>query len=590
VRRAGLWLLVLPAIAFAMDPYNYLAFKNLSDAQHPLLFYVDNRSGNPAGVDVNQVKNAADSAWAAWNAVSCAVPKSQDQGFTGTTVPSPSNPYDIYNVTPVFITDTNDPYFDTVFGFDLSAVTLPLQYAGVLQACDIYLNGTDRQWSTGLPVPPGSLDVQTVMLHEAGHCLGLDHQPNYPESVMQGDVLPGVENRMLSATDDDILCQRYPISNGVGSPCTGAGTCGSTVPGIACVTQVITGQPTHQFCTVGCDTGTGAGCDVPFTCQPSTAFAGHNGACLLPGTSVTPIGKACDPTMPMVDCQSSVALCKAQTGVYWQDGYCTQSCAAGQPACPAGSACITVNDAAGTNDICLQSCRVGFPDCRPGYTCALVSAQAGGVCIPRCFQDSDCGQGYSCRTCDGLCTLLNATTQVGDPCQLDTNCGFGQVCLPLTNYSVNRQCTLPCGTGCGGCPSDATCQPLPTANGQMFCLLNCTQQFDCPTGLMCQNLPTGRACMPPCNQDADCAVGLVCTGGTCIPPGGNTDAGCDLCPSGGGGGGAGGGGGHLTGHGGGATGGGGTDGGGGCGCGAVETAPLMLLGLLLRRRAWRRRP
>src|SRR5581483_4509055 len=124
-----------------------------------------------------------------------------------------------------------------------------------------------------------------------------------------------------------------------------------------------------------------------------------------------------------------------------------------------------------------QTCRVGSADCRPCYACALAmgSTAADGVCIPRCLTDADCAQGFTCRQCDGLCVELNnPTTEIGDPCGLDTDCGAGQVCLAMTSYSNERQCTLPCGTSCGGCPGGSTCQPVASAGNQMFCLRSCT--------------------------------------------------------------------------------------------------------------------
>jgi hypothetical protein len=231
-------------------------------------------------------------------------------------------------------------------------------------------------------------------------------------------------------------------------------------------------------------------------------------------------------------------------------------------------------------DQCLQSCRVGSADCRPGYACALPAGATGGVCVPRCQSDLDCGTGYSCRTCDGLCALLNSSNEVGDPCRVDTDCGFGQVCLTLGRNAAMKMCTTPCGQGCGTCPGSSTCHPIDSLGGAMACLRDCTSAFDCPMGEMCQNIPTGRACLPPCMSDIDCAVGLACIGGTCQPPNGGYDAGCDLCQS--------------------------DDSGtpfhphpkdaglgsgdaGGCGCGAGG-APWALLAVLFGRRSWRRRP
>ncbi len=570
------------ASAQGTTPYNYMPFKNFSDAANPFGYYVDSRNPTPAGVSVNDVKNAADSAWAQWNAVTCAVPKSTSLGFTGSTVPQPSDPYDTFNVTPVFITDMSDPYYSNAFSYDLSAVTLPLQYAGVLQQCDIYLNGVTRQWSTAVPVSDMSLDVESVMLHEEGHCLGIDHQPAYPESVMEGDVLPGTEARVLSPTDDDILCQRYPIADGIGSPCDADGGCGGN--GLGCVNQTIAGQSSARFCTNPCNLAANQACDLPLTCQPSNAFSGSSGACLRPGASETDVGAPC---MMDTDCTSSIGACQEEFqggsgSTYWLGGYCTQGCAQGDPDCPAGSTCTEVDTSAGAELVCLEACRLGEADCRLGYACAQPSGVTGGVCIPRCFSNADCASGTACRTCDGLCVNINSNAEDGAPCMADSDCGFSQQCLQIDSQSQVLLCSSPCGTGCSSCPSGSSCHPIPSAGNELFCLRDCNGEGTCPAGLQCANLPTGQGCTPPCSNDTECPLGTTCNGGVCRNPSMNADSGfCLLCPSGDDSG--------VTLHPNPPDSGSGNGGGGGCGCGASGQPMLAWLLLLLGRALWRRR-
>jgi hypothetical protein len=56
------------------------------------------------------------------------------------------------------------------------------------------------KWSVVLPTPSDSLDIQTVMLHEFGHWLDLDHSS--PPAVMQPFIDYGEARRTL--TQDDI--------------------------------------------------------------------------------------------------------------------------------------------------------------------------------------------------------------------------------------------------------------------------------------------------------------------------------------------------------------------------------------------------
>lgn len=54
-------------------------------------------------------------------------------------------------------------------------------------------------WSTATPTPPSALDVQTIMLHEFGHWLDLDH--SIPPAIMQPYVSYGEQRRVLTQDD-----------------------------------------------------------------------------------------------------------------------------------------------------------------------------------------------------------------------------------------------------------------------------------------------------------------------------------------------------------------------------------------------------
>ncbi|MBL8957317.1 MAG: matrixin family metalloprotease, partial [Myxococcaceae bacterium] len=263
----------------------YLPYKNLSDAQNPFPYWVDNRQAAPAGIAVAAVKTAADNAWGRWNAVSCAVPKAQGQGLALPTVPTPNDPYDLFNVTPVFVTSQAEMYYSNIFGPGVAAVTLPLQYSGVVEHCDVYLNATlGVPWSAMASTPANALDVETVMLHETGHCLGLNH-PNDRDSVMYATILPGQNQHTLSAFETNLLCERYPMAGAVGAPCPDGGGCAGTNK---CVTQAQVTGPPVKYCTRGCPTGVGHLCELPLVCVASGVFnPSFDGACVRPDMAVT---------------------------------------------------------------------------------------------------------------------------------------------------------------------------------------------------------------------------------------------------------------------------------------------------------------
>lgn len=577
--RAAFVLALLAAPAWAQ--YEYLDFKMINTAASPFEFWVDSRSQNPAGLAVASVQTAAQAAWDTWNQVQCATPRARFQGLTAGVVPDPESRYDVYSVTPVWLLDSADPDFRDILGpppFFVLSVAIPISVGGALKTCDVYLNGTEP-WSLVNPPPSTSLDLQTVLTHEAGHCLGLGHNGTFPDNdVMVEAVQPGELRRTLGPTDVTSLCQRYPLPGASTAPCLADGGCSS--PDLKCLAQPVTSGVSTSLCSKGCTVNAGAGaCDLPTSCQASPAFSPtFNGACLLPGSAVTQVGVPCtqDGT-----CGAPNSLClmpAQQTSgtVFWEAGYCTQNCAPGQPTCPPNSECI---DFGGGVERCLQNCRVGLSDCRPGYACVEVSTGTA-VCLPACKTNSDCADpiNFECRVCDGLCvSKQNPSGQIGDLCTVDDSCGPGQTC----EASLGGQCSRQCSRGCAACPNGSSCNA--TARG-LFCLRDCTGPGTCPVGLRCADTPTGKGCLPMCTSNLDCPVGQSCYFGECLTP--VEDAGCTtLCnrpdagrpivPTGDAG-----------------TGGGGGSGGCGCttGAGALPLVGFFLLALgLLRRNAWRRR-
>lgn len=571
-------LLALVAAAPAAGAYEYLDFKVINTQADPLGYYVDSRSSAPAGVALSAVQVAAETAWNTWNGVPCASPSAVFRGLTASVVPDPPNRYDVYSVTPVWLSNPQDPDFDDILGpapnFVLS-VAIPVSVGGVLKTCDVYLNGT-ASWSAGSTASPGYFDVQTVLLHETGHCLGLGHNGFYQRDVMYQSLGEGDFFRALGPDDVDSLCARYPLPGGETARCKSDGTCNG--PDLKCLPQPQTNGLSISLCSRGCAVGTNAGCPLPTSCQTSAAFApAFDGACLLPGSQVTPVGAPCD---GQSDCGPPNAQCFAPESqpsgtLFWEGGYCTQDCAPGQPPCPAGAECV---DFGGGYARCLQSCRVGLSDCRPGYACADLST-GNAVCLPACGANSDCADPthFDCRLCDGLCVpKQNPSGQVGDACQSNDSCGPGQTCEP----SLGWQCSRQCSRGCAVCPTGSSCNA--TSRG-LFCLRDCTGPGTCPSGLRCADTETGKGCLPACSTNNDCPVGQSCYAGECYSP--VEDAGCGtLCnrpdagrpivPS------------RDAGVGGG-------DGSGGCGCQPVGASPAWLaLGWLalgwFGRRAWRR--
>jgi hypothetical protein len=526
---AAIALLASTAASAQSATYAYLPFKMQSSAAQPFGWYLDSRIANPAGLSLSAVQASAQAAWTTWNNVSCALPKTQFLGLSGSVpIPNPTDAYDVYSTIAVWATSTGDSHYQRyLYGIpDIMAMGIPISYAGVLETCDVYLNAVNFQWSTTLPTATDFMDLQSVLLHEFGHCLGLDHHSFHPDDVMQPSIPKGTSRRTLTVADTGSLCDRNPVAGAVGAPCFADGGCGAD--GGTCVTQNVNSVP-KTFCSIGCNTGTGFVCELPLSCKAANFFAPtYTGACLMNDGSETDVGKACTADN---QCGSSAGLCKQPfQGIsgttFWQSGYCTQNCLPGRPPCPGGAACTTI---AVGDDICLAQCRVGYADCRPGYACAQTTN--GGVCVPECLNDLDCGDTsvWQCRTCDGLCIeKQNPSGQVGDVCTADSQCGPGQICGRFSASNNLRICTIGCARGCGVCPTGSACHPVGLKQ-ELYCLRSCSQGT-CAAGEQCAQLPTGRGCFPGCTFDGDCAVGMVCNPyGECVEFG-NGDGGCPFCP------------------------------------------------------------
>jgi hypothetical protein len=83
--------------------------------------------------------------------------------------------------------------------------------SGDITECDCVFNA-NKTWSTAAVTPPGQFDVETVMLHEFGHYLSLEHSS--APAVMQPNVSSGTQRRVLTADDINGIIAIYGPSTG----------------------------------------------------------------------------------------------------------------------------------------------------------------------------------------------------------------------------------------------------------------------------------------------------------------------------------------------------------------------------------------
>lgn len=78
----------------------------------------------------------------------------------------------------------------------------------VIQEADIRIDAANFQFSFDGTPASNELDLESIMVHELGHVLGLAHVLN-SKSVMQPSLLDGVERRKLGMTDEASLKCEY---------------------------------------------------------------------------------------------------------------------------------------------------------------------------------------------------------------------------------------------------------------------------------------------------------------------------------------------------------------------------------------------
>lgn len=196
---------------------------------------------------------------------------------------------------------------------------------GYIVDADVRFNAVGFRWD--LRGSAGSVDVQSLVAHEAGHFLGLGHTP--VGTAVMADTYAGGQRRALDPDDVAGVCALYPA--GAGRACSADGQC---FAGEQCVEGRCRVAPPDGG-------GTGAACRAPLDCL--------TGACLH-----TPSGN-----------------------------FCTQLCA-DDCTCPEGFACVTPR--ASSRRVCVPGANACAADAgarrggrfEGGCGCSAPGARASG--------------------------------------------------------------------------------------------------------------------------------------------------------------------------------------------------------------------
>lgn len=539
-------------------------------------YFIDGTRPTPGGIPLATVVSETQASYQRWEDVNCAYISFASQGQVA-AVGDLGRHDDTKSVMATFVEDRNDARYAEELGNGVAVgVALTYKVDGVIQGCDTTFNAASWRFST--TGAADAMDLASLFNHENGHCLGLDHVPEDTTSVLYPNVVNGELRRALSAHDIDNVCQLYPETGALGSPCSGS-SCGG---GLTCIDDPVQGG---RFCSQPCSATDPSACAAGFGCRASTAIPSATAACFPGAGDRSPvIGRACTDAAA---CRAANAVCLTEAQGY-PGGSCSESC--GDGTCARDAVCVSFS----TGSLCMGACSAtgAGGSCRDGYACNAYDAAGNGFCFPACSRDADCGTGRC--LCTGVCAPVgNPLSSIGSACRFNSDCSTGAFCIPATINGAGTgwasgYCASPCGGGqsCLLCPGGSTCV-VSGAEGQSYCLATCSDQLPCRDGYACIARGNTSVCMPGCTKDEECAVGLQCSRGACIRPG--SDGGgqpCVLCTSGGSVGGATGGG--SSGSTGGDT---GPAAPGGCGCTQASGAEavLTLCGALLALGARARR-
>jgi MYXO-CTERM domain-containing protein len=534
-----LFLAITTSIASRAHAYSTEGHHWPNTQGQPVVYRID-PAGTPDITDGSFIP-AVTAAFQAWQAVSCTSISFMQGDWMGPKMEANDG--------------LNHVFWKTQWTESPSDIALTYTYYrtadNVITDADITLNNVNWKFTTDQTMvgmgTPAKVDLQTVVTHEAGHFVGLDHSTD-PTAVMYGINNQPIK-RVLAEDDIKAICFLYPNgmpvpsmpgvppTNGgpVGAPCQRATDCTSAL----CVND---GSIMRVYCSQMCTlTQTGA-CPSGFTCTQTP----QGNFCLIPNT----IDEMCDPCRSGQQCSSG--YCVSVPEFNQNMGFCTRPCdpTPGQPAqCPSGYSCTAVEGQTGgactpNTGVCEPVGRGGqdqtcFPDgsCKSGFDCVEYYPNSGlKYCYFACdpmFAGSSCNQGGGTR-----CTPVAMMTNV-DVC-FDV-VGPGQRCIPAIcdntsfcaydeNMGISSAlCYRVCNNGVSDCPAHEQCMGfagLPNLcvplDGFKYEGEPCQSDSECRSRL-CRTYGQNSVCTSMCSITSSVACG---PGLRCLPPTGQTQGFC----------------------------------------------------------------
>lgn len=352
---AGVLCLSLPCFAFELTGFQWI---------RTVPYEVNVDSSEELGRDTT-LSVIADS-YASWRAPSCS---DFDYSFEGET----SDDYQTGDQINTLVWRYNGSSFPRELGgASTIGVTLSSAYGGRAIDGDIVFNGIDHTWVIGAN-RYGEVDAQSIITHEVGHQLGLDHSP-YQSATMYAAYLGGNGSASLSNDDISGVCNLYPSGEQpscsddgdcpgsevcAGGSCVAGeeqgsggigGACGQNNPcdnGLFCVVD----QRGNAFCTREC----GGGCPMGWSCQQVSFGQQRASICLEDEDDTVGTGEFGDPCSGGYNCGSGFCVSDGD------DSFCSQSCRDDED-CPEGAECYPLSNGGGA---CVPSSEAPEPQPEP---------------------------------------------------------------------------------------------------------------------------------------------------------------------------------------------------------------------------------
>ncbi len=192
-------------------------------------------------------------------------------------------------------------------------------------------------------------------------------------------------------------------------------------------------------------------------------------------------------------------------GAYYQ---CMQNCNDSDKKCKSGEFCNGLGQCVelrpADNDAEDVLCQAGTNvDCPTGYVCG-----DNDKCVEGCDSRADCPVYWDCANRKCFKPGIDGDEETG--CKTSDDCPQGKVCSGGLCVFPNQDGDAEEFECMAACATDLDCNPGNYCGAGNCCRRDCSENKDCPQGLLCQ-VERGKCVNPPTDQDNDVPEAIACT-------------------------------------------------------------------------------